>query len=101
MTKFRFAAKLFANADAGPAELLPQPRLGPPHNHNFWGLFELITERDSVLYEIQNRIIWHKSKQRYFRNNIQNELINLIAREAEKVLLAQLKQTKCFAPILY
>ena len=74
--------------------------LGPSHNGNFLGLFELLTKRDPVLNELQNRIIWHKSKQHCFSKYIQNESINLIAREAERILLRQLKQAKYFALIL-
>ena len=50
--------------------------------------------------ELQNRIIRHESRQRYFDENIHSELINLIAKEAEKVLLTQFKQAKYFAVIL-
>ena len=74
--------------------------LGSPHNGNFFGLFELLTKKDPVFNELQNTIIWHKSKQHYFSKDIWNELINLIAREAEKVLFTQLKQAKYFAVIL-
>ena len=68
----------------------------PPIGH-FLELFELLTKRDPVLNELQNKTIPHISKQRHFSADIRNKLINLNAREAEKVLLTQLKQAKYFA----
>ena len=65
----------------------------------FLGLFELLTKRDPVLHELQNRIIRQKSKQHYFSRDIQNKLIDLFAKETEQALLTQLKQAKYFAVI--
>ena len=74
--------------------------LGSPPNGNFFRFLEILTERNSVSNKLQNRIIRHKPKQHYFSKDTQNELINLIARKAEKVLLTQHKQAKHFAVIL-
>ena len=73
--------------------------LGLPHNGKFSGLFEL-AKGDPVLNKLQNRIVSLKFKQHYLTKDIQNELINLIAKEAEKVLLTYPKQAKYFAVIL-
>ena len=73
--------------------------LGLPLNDNFLGIVCTTAKRDLVLSELQNRIIWHKSKQYCFDNYIENKLINLIANEAEKVILTQLKQAEYFALI--
>ena len=53
-----------------------------------------------ALNELQNKTIRHKSKQVYLTKDIQNELINLIEKEAEQVLLTQHKQAKYFPVIL-
>ena len=74
--------------------------LGSPQNRNFLGLFELLAKRDPVLNELQNRIIRHKTKQLYLSKSIQNELINLVAKETENALLTQLKQAKYYSIIL-
>ena len=74
--------------------------LGSPHNGNFLGLLEQLAKRNFVLNELQNRTIRPKSKPHYFDKDFQNKLINLLAKEAEKVLLTQLKQAKYFTVIL-
>ena len=53
-----------------------------------------------ALNELQNRTIRHKSKQVYLNKDILNDLINLIEKEAEQVLLTKYKQAKYFAVIL-
>ena len=73
---------------------------GLPQNGNFLGLFELLVKRDPVLNELQNRIIRHKTKQHYLSKSIQNELINLVAKETENALLTQLKPAKYYSIIL-
>ena len=74
--------------------------LGSSQNGNFLGLFELLAKRDPVLNELQNRIIRHKTNQHYLSKSIQNELINLVAKETENALLTQLKQAKYYSIIL-
>lgn len=74
--------------------------LGSPHNGNFLGLFELLAKRDSVLNELQRRIMQHQTKQHYLSNTVQNELLQIIAKEAEKELLKQLTKAKYFAIML-
>ena len=74
--------------------------LGLPHKGIFLELFELLAKWDPVLNELQNRIIGHISKKHYVSKDIQNEQINSIAKEAEKVLLVQLERAKYFAIIL-
>ncbi|XP_047132475.1 uncharacterized protein LOC124811201 [Hydra vulgaris] len=58
--------------------------LGSPHNGNFLGLFELLAKRDPVLNELQKRIEKKQTHDQYLSNKIQNELIQLIAKEVEK-----------------
>ena len=53
-----------------------------------------------MLGKIQDRIIRHESKQYCLNKDIRNELINLIAKEAEKVVFTQLKQAEYIALIL-
>ena len=66
----------------------------------FSTLFKLLAKRNPVFNELRNRIIRVKSKQHYLSKDIQNELINLIAQQAEKVLPTQLKRVTSFAVIL-
>ena len=74
--------------------------LGSPQNGNILGLFELLAKRDPVLNKLQNRINRHKTKQHYLRKSIQNEQINLVAKETKNALLTQLKQDKYYSIIL-
>ena len=74
--------------------------LDSSHNGNFLGLFELLAKRDPVLNEQRNRKIRHKSRQHYLSKDIQKKFIDLVAKEVEKVLLAQLKWAKYCSIIL-
>ena len=71
-----------------------------PRNGNFLGLFELLAKRDPILKELQNRIKHDKTKDHYLSFIIQNELIDLLAKEVEKENLRQLKLAKYFSIIL-
>ena len=71
--------------------------LGSPRNGNFLGLLELLAKRDPVLIELKNRIITHKTKDHYLSNKIQNELIDILAKNVEKELIKQLHQAKYYA----
>ena len=69
---------------------------GSPHNGNFLGVFGLLAKGDPVLDKLQCGTNLSNPK---LTKDLQNKLINLIAKEVKKVLLTQLTQAIYFAVI--
>ena len=74
--------------------------LGCQSNGNFLELFELMAKRDPVLQELHRRMLNKTTKDHYLSHDIQNELIELVARNILNANLSDLRRAKYYSLIL-
>ena len=74
-------------------------KLFEPNNGNFLGLVESIAKFDPVLMAHLRRIKNQDIHDHYLGKNIQNELISIIGKKVQDIILQQIKKAKYYSVI--
>ncbi|XP_044133368.1 zinc finger MYM-type protein 1-like [Bufo gargarizans] len=75
-------------------------RLFTPHNGNFLGLVELLGKYDNVMAEHLRRVASKETADHYCGKTIQNEIINLMAKQVLEDILERCRKAKYYSIIL-